>query len=419
MKKFLALLLLIPLTACQATNETNSPVATQNVQQGLSIERLARIKPAMQQYIDQKKLAGVMTLVARNGEIVHWHSQGLQDIEKQTPLAKDTIFRIYSMSKPITAVAALTLWEQGKFHMHDPIDKYLPELKGLKVYVSGSGDDMVLEEAKYPIRIIDLFTHTAGFSYGFSNSEVDKMYQALFAKGMPESSSDSLKMIASLPLNHQPGTAWNYGVNTDVIGFLVERLSGKKLGDYMQEKIFGPLNMTDTAFSVAPENLDRFAEVYTVGKQGQTIVMENEPLGDFLSDPAVHNAGGGLTSTMGDYYIFAQMLLNGGHYNGVQILGRKTVEYMRSNHLPESLIPFNAQSTGEGYGLAVSVMVDPGQSRFMSSTGNFGWSGAASTFMRIDPKENMIMISMAQFIPVGFHAYHHDFRNIVYQSLVD
>lgn len=278
---------------------------------------------------------------------------------------------------------------------------------------------MVLEEAKYPIRIIDLFTHTAGFSYGFSNSEVDKMYQALFAKGMPESSSDSLKMIASLPLNHQPGTAWNYGVNTDVIGFLVERLSGKKLGDYMQEKIFGPLNMTDTAFSVAHENLDRFAEVYTVGKQGQTIVMENEPLGDFLSDPAVHNAGGGLTSTMGDYYIFAQMLLNGGHYNGVQILGRKTVEYMRSNHLPENLIPFNAQSTGEGYGLAVSVMVDPGQSRFMSSTGNFGWSGAASTFMRIDPKENMIMISMAQFIPVGFHAYHHDFRNIVYQSLVD
>lgn len=419
MKLLLVLLLILPLSACQATTDKNTPQVAQNIQQGLSIDRLSRIEPAMQQYIDSKRLAGVMTLVARNGEIVHWKTQGDQDREQQIPLAKDSIFRIYSMSKPITAVAALTLWEKGMFHMHDPIDKYLPELKNLKVYVSGAGEDMVLEDAKYPIRIIDLFTHTAGFSYGFTNSEVDKMYQALFAKGPAKSTSDSLKMIATLPLNHQPGTAWHYGVNTDIIGFLVERLSGQKLGEYMQAEIFSPLGMLDTGFSVAPEKLNRFAQVYTVGKQGQTIVMENEPLGDFMSDPAVHNAGGGLTSTMQDYFTFAQMLLNGGEYNGVRILGRKTVEYMRTNHLPENMIPFNPESTGEGYGLAVSVMVDPGQSRFMSSEGGFGWSGAASTFMRIDPKENMVMISMAQFIPIGFHSYHHDFRNMVYQALVD
>lgn len=419
MRHLSALILTFTLVACQATSTVNSVTPATGPNQGFSDQRLARIEPVMQKYIDDKKLAGVMTLVARNGQVVHWSTQGMQDREAQIPLNENTIFRIYSMTKPVTAVAALTLWEQGKFHMQDPIDKYLPELKDLKVYVSGSGDEMVLEEAKFPIRIIDLFTHTAGFSYGFTNSEVDKLYQALVAKGPAKSSEDAMRSIAQLPLNHQPGTAWHYGVNTDIIGFLVERISGMKLGEYMQEHIFQPLAMQDTGFSVSAENLHRFAQIYTVGDKGQTIVMENEPLGDYLSDPAVHNGGGGLVSTMTDYLKFAQMMLNGGEYNGVRILGRKTVEYMRSNHLPSNLIPFNAESTGEGYGLAMSVTVDPGQSRFMSSEGNFGWGGAASTYFRIDPKENLIMISMAQFIPIGFHRYHQDFRNLVYQSLVD
>lgn len=419
MKHTFALILALMLFACQATSSVDLDFAAQQSNQGFSEQRLARIAPVMQQYIDEEKLAGVMTLVARNGQVVHWATQGMQDRENKVPLSENTIFRIYSMTKPVTAVAALTLWEQGKFHMQDPIDKYLPELKDLKVYVSGSGDDMVVEDAKFPIRIIDLFTHTAGFSYGFSNSEVDKLYQALIAKGPAKDSAEALRSIAKLPLNHQPGTAWHYGVNTDIIGFLVERISGMKLGEYMQKHIFTPLAMNDTGFSVSAENLDRFSQIYTVGDKGQTIVMENEPLGDYMSDPAVHNGGGGLTSTMTDYLIFAQMLLNGGEYNGVRVLGRKTVEYMRSNHLPDNLIPFNAESTGEGYGLAMSVTVDPGQSRFMSSKGNYGWGGAASTYFRIDPKENLVMISMAQFIPIGFHRYHDDFRNLVYQSLVD
>lgn len=422
MKLFVALLLTFPLIACQAvTNDFNIGQADQAdiEDQGFSATRLARIQPAMQAYIDDNKLAGVMTLIARNGHIVHWKTQGMQDIEAQTPLTKDSIFRIYSMTKPITAVAALTLWEQGKFHMHDPIEKYLPELKNLKVYVSGSGDEMQLEDAKHPIRIIDLFMHTAGFSYGFSNSEVDKLYQAMANQEPAKNSQEALSRIASLPLNHQPGSQWHYGVNTDVIGFLVERLSGKKLGEYMQEVIFDPLNMRDTGFSVSAQNQQRLTQIYTADKNGKTVVMNNEPLGDFLSDPAVHNGGGGLTSSMSDYFSFAQMLLNGGEYNGVRILGRKTVEYMRTNHLPTSLLPFNSESTGEGYGLAVSVMVDPGQSRFMSSKGNYGWGGMASTFLRIDPKENMVMISMAQFVPIGFHRYHQDFRNLAYQALID
>jgi CubicO group peptidase (beta-lactamase class C family) len=406
--------------ACQATvvDAKNTVSAAESA--GFSTERLNRIAPVMQEYIDQGKLAGTLTLVAKDGKIAYLNAQGMQDKAASIPMREDTIFRIYSMSKPVTAVAAMTLWEQGKFHMFDPISKYLPEFKNMKVYVSGSGDDMVLEEAQNPIRIIDLFMHTSGLSYGFTGSEVDKLYQQLFSKPELLTPENFVGKIAALPLNHQPGTAWNYGFSTDVIGFLVEKLSGKKLGEYMQENIFSPLGMQDTSFYVPADKIDRFAQVYTVDqKTGQTIIMKNEPLGDFKSDPAIHNGGGGLVSTMQDYFTFAQMLLNGGEINGVKILGRKTVEYMTSNHLPKKLIPFESGSPGEGYALAMSVTVDPEMSGFMSSNGNFGWSGAASTYFRVDPQEKIVMISMAQFIPNGFHRYSDDFRNLVYQALVD
>lgn len=393
--------------------------ATSEVTQGFSNARLQGINVLMDQYITQQKLAGTVTLVARNGEIVHLEAQGNRDREAQLPMTQDTIFRIYSMTKPITAVAAMTLWEQGKFHMNDPIEKYLPELANLQVYVSGSGEGIVLEDAKTKVRIIDLFMHTAGFSYGFTGSEVDKMYRELLANSTASDSQTMLQDLAKLPLNHQPGTQWHYGVNTDIIGFLVERLSGKKLGEYMQEVIFNPLNMTDTSFFVSPSKAARFAQVYGPGDKGQTVVVEQEPLGDFMSDPAIHNGGGGLTSTINDYFVFAQMLLNGGEYNGQRILGRKTVEYLSTNHLPADMLPYGADAPGEGYALAMSVTVDESQVNFMSSTGNYGWGGAASTYFRIDPSEKMIMISMTQFLPMGFHPYHDDFRNVVYQALVD
>jgi len=406
--------------ACQSTvvDAKNTANAAESV--GFSSQRLDRIAPAMQGYIDQGKLAGTLTLVARNGKIAYLNAQGMQDKEAGKPMTEDTIFRIYSMSKPVTAVAAMTLWEQGKFHMFDPISKYLPEFADMKVYVSGSGDEMVVEDAASPIRIIDLFMHTSGLSYGFSNSEVDKLYQQMFSKPDELNRDNIIAKLIAMPLTHQPGTAWNYGVSTDVIGFLVEKLSGKKLGEYMQEAIFTPLGMKDTGFYVPADKVDRLTQIYTADrKTGKTIVMENEPVGDFMSDPDIHNAGGGLVSTMQDYFTFAQMMLNGGEINGVRILGRKTVEYMSSNHLPNNLIPFNADSQGEGYGLAMSVTVDPGMSGFMSSKGNFGWGGAASTYFRVDPQEKIIMISMAQFVPIGFHRYHDDFRNLVYQALVD
>lgn len=420
MKFIFGVLICCSMLACQSTvvDAKNTAISAESV--GFSSERLDRIAPVMQSYIDQGKLAGTLTLVAKDGKIAYLNAQGMQDRESSTPMSEDTIFRIYSMSKPVTAVAAMALWEQGKFHMFDPISKYLPELADLKVYVSGSGDNMVLEDATSPIRIIDLFMHTSGLSYGFTGSEVDKLYQQLFSKPEELNRDNILAKFAELPLTHQPGTAWNYGVSTDIIGFLVEKLSGKKLGEYMQETIFTPLGMKDTGFHVPASKLPRFAQIYTADqKSGQTIVMQDEPLGDFMSDPEIHNAGGGLVSTMQDYLRFAQMLVNGGEINGVRILGRKTVEYMSSNHLPEQLIPFNQDSKGEGYGLAMSVTVNPNMSGFMSSKGNYGWGGAASTYFRIDPVEKMVLISMAQFVPIGFHRYHDDFRNLVYQALIE
>lgn len=387
--------------------------------QGFSQQRLLRINQKMQEYIDQEKLAGIMTLVSRNNQTVHFAAQGMQDIAANKPLQRDTIFRIYSMSKPITAVAALTLWEEGKFHMNDPIAWYIPELANLKVYVSGSGEDMVLEDAKFPIRIIDLFTHTAGFSYGFTGSEVDKLYRASSLMQGKAAREDVMSELAKLPLNHQPGTQWNYGVNTDVIGELVERLSGMKLGEYVEQTILSPLGMSDTGYYVPADKAHRFSEVYSNNKEGKTAPMENEPLGDFLSDPAIHNGGGGMVSTMDDYLLFARMLLNHGEVNGVRILGRKTVEYMRTNHLPADMIPYSNWGPGEGYGLAVSVSADMGQLTFMGSPGNYGWSGAASTYFRVDPVENIIIIGMAQFIPNGTHRYSDDLRNLTYQALVD
>jgi CubicO group peptidase (beta-lactamase class C family) len=407
------------LTACNATTPPKENLGNPTVKQGLSSERLTRINDRMQEYIDQQKLVGISTLVARNGQVVHFAAQGQQDREKNIPLSRDTIFRIYSMTKPVTAVAALTLWEQGKFHMNDPIDMYLPQLKDLQVYVSGEGDNMVTEKQKQPIRIIDLFMHTAGLSYGFSQSPVDKLYQQMFATANFKTADEMLDAIAKLPLNHQPGEKWHYGVNTDIIGFLVEKLSGKKLGEYMQEVIFEPLKMNDTGFYVTADKRDRLKQIYTVGDKGQTVVRPVGALGDYQSDPQVHNGGGGLVSTMDDYLTFAQMLLNGGEVNGTRILGRKTVEYMRTNHMPKHLIPFEPGAAGEGYGLAVSVTVDEGQLKFMGSEGNFGWGGMASTYVRIDPKENMIILGMSQFVPIGFHRYHDDLRNLVYQALVD
>ncbi|MGY0580920.1 MAG: serine hydrolase domain-containing protein [Paraglaciecola chathamensis] len=419
MKKTNQLLLACAASALLAQSALADIRTTNPKKVGMSQARLERIEPAMQAFVDEQKLAGTLTLVARKGKVVHVEGVGYRDREAKAPMSEDTIFRIYSMTKPITAVAALTLWEQGKFQMNDPVSKYLPELANLKVYAGMDGENMVLEDTSKVMTIKQLFTHTAGFSYGFTQSPVDKLYQqsALFSGQIKR--QDLLKEVAKLPLNHQPGSKWNYSIGTDIIGILVERLSGQTLGAYFEQHIFEPLEMDDTGFYVPEAKQDRLAQIYVINQQGQTVPMENEPLGDYLSAPEIESGGGGLVSTIEDYYTFTQMLLNGGEYQGKRILGRKTVEYMRTNHLPTSLIPFEPSSTGEGYGLAMSVTVDEQGANTMGSAGDYGWAGAASTYFRIDPKEQMIVISMTQLMPSSYFSYNKDFKNIAYQALID
>lgn len=419
MKKTNQLLLACAASALLAQSALADIRTTNPKKVGMSQARLDRIEPAMQAFVDEQKLAGTLTLVARKGKVVHVEGVGYRDREAKAPMSEDTIFRIYSMTKPITAVAALTLWEQGKFQMNDPVSKYLPELANLKVYAGMDGENMVLEDTSKVMTIKQLFTHTAGFSYGFTRSPVDKLYQqsALFSGQIKR--QDLLKEVAKLPLNHQPGSKWNYSIGTDIIGILVERLSGQTLGAYFEQHIFEPLEMDDTGFYVPEDKQDRLAQIYVINQQGQTVPMENEPLGDYLSAPEIESGGGGLVSTIEDYYTFTQMLLNGGEYQGKRILGRKTVEYMRTNHLPTSLIPFEPTSTGEGYGLAMSVTVDEQGANTMGSAGDYGWAGAASTYFRIDPKEQMIVISMTQLMPSSYFSYNKDFKNIAYQALID
>jgi CubicO group peptidase (beta-lactamase class C family) len=406
-------LLVFSVTSC-AANKSSTPESV-----GLSAARLANIVPVMQNYVDAKKLNGTVTLVARKGKVAHLATTGYLDLEQTIPMQTDSIFRIYSMSKPITAVAALILWEQGQFHLSDPVAKYLPELADLKVYVSGSGDSMQLEDAKQAITILDLFRHTAGFSYGFTNSEVDRLYRNSELLSGKVSRQNILTEIAKLPLAYQPGATWHYGISTDVLGLLVEKISQQSLADFMQTHIFNPLQMVDTGFYVPDAKLARFSKLYTIDKQGKTVLMANEPLGDFKHLPEVQSGGGGLVSTIGDYYRFAQMLLNGGELDGQRILGRKTVEYMRSNHLPANLSSFEPSAPGEGFGLAMSVTIDTRPALYLGSVGDYGWGGMASTFFRIDPLEDMIIISMTQLIPSGFYPYQNDFRNLSYQALID
>ncbi|TDF38684.1 class A beta-lactamase-related serine hydrolase [Alteromonadaceae bacterium M269] len=387
-----------------------------DIVQGMDTERLARIEQMVGKHVDNKTLVGASALVARNGEIVYVKTMGMRDRENNLPMEKDTIMRFYSMTKPMTTVAALILWEQGKFHMSDPIAKYIPQLTDLQVYVSGEGENMVTEPAKGPIRIIDLFLHTSGFSYGFTQSPVDKLYQQFNVRGEGRNGEQAMAELAKLPLVHQPGTAWNYSVSTDVIGYLVEVLSGQSLGDFLEQNVFKPLKMKDTGFFVPQEKWDRLAKLYTANPaNGETVHMTQEPLGDFKSNPVFQSGGGGITSTILDYYRFAQMLLNKGELEGVRILAPKTVEYMTSDHLPES-VPY---VPGEGYGLAISVTTEPRLLPVMASKGNYGWAGLASTYFRIDPVENLIMIGATQYIPPNGNPYRDDLRTAVYQALVE
>ena len=371
---------------------------------GVSAERLERIRPVMQDYVDQGHLPGFLTVVARRGKIVHFETIGMRDVEKNKQVEPDTIFRIYSMSKPITSVAVMMLYEEGHFQLGTPVSKFIPEFKNMKVY---NGDQTEILDAKKPITIKHLLMHTAGFTYGWGNKPVDERYKELKIFESGTTLADMVKKLADIPLVHEPDERWTYGVSVDVLGYLVEVVSGMPFEEFLQTRLFGPLGMVDTGFSVPPEKVDRYAALYRHNRReglmkrvGRDAPLANDELSFFPS------GGGGLVSTAADYMRFSQMLLNGGELDGVRILGKKTVELMRYPHHDDWF----------GLGFAVVTYKEPPNT--LESVGNFSWGGAAATTFWIDPQEELIGLLMTQLLN-NPHPFQQQFKVLVYQSLTE
>lgn len=388
-------------------------------QVGFSKKRLGRLDAMLHRYVDDGKLPGVLTLVMRHGQIAYCHACGMMDIERQRRPEIDTLYRIYSMTKPIVSVAALMLYEEGRFYLDEPISEYIPAFKDTRVYNMGA-DPLPLER---PITFHHIFTHTAGLSYDWlQSSPVDRLYMDADVRNRDVPLREWVKKIAGLPLVTQPGTKWRYSMATDVLGALVETLSGMRLDDFLRTRIFEPLGMVDTDFYAPPEKADRLAELYGTGLW---VIGDNAP--DYTQQPVWMSGGGGLVSTTADYLRFCQMLLNKGELDGTRLLGRKTVEYMTSNHLPADLLPMAVDAKpdpGYGFGLGVNVMLDPTAAGRLASVGEFGWGGAAYTHFWIDPLEDLIAIMMTQIFhrtedgkAVPFRDMHTDLRTVVYQAL--
>ena len=393
MKRVILLSLVLFLIIGSCVQQGSKLPTTKPEKVGLLSDRLNRIKPVMQSYVDKNKLPGLITMVARHGKVVHFEKYGMMDVDK--PMELNTIFSIQSMTKPITSVAAMMLYEEGLFQLDDPVSKYIPEFKDLKVFSSKDKDGIHVVDQIKPMTIRNLLTHTSGLTYGMydinGNTPVDLMYNAI--KWNSGNLSEMIQKLAKIPLLYQPGTKWNYSVSTDVLGYLVEVISGKPLNEFFKERIFIPLKMEDTDFYVPKEKINRLAALYgPADNRGIKVIIEPD-LARF-SRPAKFLGGGGrLYSTATDYMIFAQMLLNKGEYNGIRLLGRKTVELMTINHIPTELLPVAGWFLpGLGYGLGFGVMVDP--SEILGSEGEFGWGGAYNTYFSVDPTEDLIWIQM-------------------------
>jgi CubicO group peptidase (beta-lactamase class C family) len=390
---------------------------------GFSSRRLARINTVMQRYVDEGKLAGISTLVARRGQVVHFEQVGMADSEADRPMAPDTIFRIYSMTKPITSVAVLMLFEEGYFRLSDPVAKYLPAFQAVKVLDRIDQANVRLVDPERPVTIHHLLTHTAGLSYGWDEiAATDAQYQAL-RQQLDNNPSFTLQqwveMLAQIPLLFQPGSRYRYSMATDVLGGLVQAVSGLPFAEFLQQRIFAPLGMVDTAFTVPVEKLERFAANYGPTDEGKLKVIDAPTTSRFARPTHRPSGGGGLLATTGDYLRFAQMLLNKGTVDGERLLGRKTVELMTTNALPAGVYLNNDPTRGATFGLGVSLLEDLGKVQQLGSVGNYGWGGAANTNFWVDPREELVGIVMLQFMPSDTYPVVVDFRNLVYQALID
>ena len=399
---------------------------------GMSSERLARIVPGMQRLIDAKKIPGTVTLVARHGKVVHFEAAGSQNVEAGEPMRKDTLFRLYSQSKPITGVATMILFEEGHFLLGDPIAKYLPEFKSMRVFKGMKGGEIETEPAR-AITIHHLLTHTSGLTYDFLPSPVARLYQENGVVGAAPGArfanlEEWSQALAKQPLVAQPGTAWNYSVGMDVLGRLIEEVSGQTFREFLMERIFVPLGMSDTDFYVPDDKLARFAANYSPSAEGMSLVDAPET-SPYRKLPALEMGGSGLVGTAADYLRFAQMLANGGEIDGVRILGSKTVELMMSNHMHPEMPPdplsslFGAmggeRAWGMGFGLTGSVVTDPALAGLPVSEGVFSWGGAATTHFWVDPEEDLVGIVLTQLLPDGTYPVRQLMQLLTYQAIVD
>ena len=377
---------------------------------GMSAARLERIAPAMQRWVDAGKIPCALTMIAREGKLVHLEKVGMQDVVTAKPIEFDTIFRIYSMTKPITSVAVMMLYEEGHFQLSSPVSEFMPAFKDMKVYAN-HGDAIV--DAEREVTIKHLLTHTSGIIYGgdWVHPINDRYREANF---FSDDLSHMVNELGDIPLLHQPGEAWNYGMSTDVLGYLVEVVSGMPFAEFLHTRIFEPLGMVDTDFSVPEEKADRYATLYEPTEDGGIQVLENPPV---AKGPLsfFHAGGAGLQSTAADYLRFCQMMLNEGELNGNRLLGRKTVELMTMNHINPDWQPL--WRTGSGFGLGFAVVTDVADTNSLGSLGTYSWGGLASTTFWIDPVEDLIAIMMTQLI--GDSPFHPQFRVLTYQAIVD
>jgi CubicO group peptidase (beta-lactamase class C family) len=398
---------------------------------GFGADRLERIDRHFARYVDDGRLPGWLLAVTRAGRVVHVSTYGRRDIEADLPVELDTVFRIYSMTKPVTSVAAMMLYEEGAFELKDPVSRFIPSFADARVYKQGSALRPVTEPATEPVRIWHLLSHTSGLTYGFHHTHpVDALYRS---QGFEWSSPPGLDLAAccdawvAMPLLFQPGSEWNYGVSTDVLGRVVEVVSGQSLDRFFDERLFRPLGMDETAFHVEENDADRLAALYMPDPAtGQATRLDL--LGELaLKKPDALSGGGGLVSTAADYHRFTQMLLNEGELDGVRLLGSRTVRYMTENHLPGGADleafgrPLFAETTfdGMGFGLGFSVLVDPVKNKVLASPGEFAWGGAASTAFWVDPVEQVTALFFTQLLPSSTHPIRPQLKQLVYQALID
>ena len=398
---------------------------------GLSGDRLQRITPWMADYVASGKLPGCLTAVMRRGKLAYLAHTGMADPDIGRPVDEETVFRIYSMTKPIISAAAMTFFEEGRFQLDDPVARFLPEFADTPVWVDGEGGDMRTEPPAEPMKIWHLLTHTAGLVYGARN---DTPVGALCrASGIDFSSrnggdlAETVRRLAEIPLRWQPGTRWEYSVATDVLGRLVEVLAGQPLDEVVQARIFDPLGMSDSGFQVRSEQLPRFAALYTAKEGGIVRDDGSDDTASHARDVTLFSGGGGLVSTAADYLRFAEMIRRKGVFGDTRILGRRTVELMAMNHLPNNSdmagmgTPVHSETSyeGIGFGLGFSVVLDPATAKAACSPGELAWGGAASTAFWIDPVEEISVVFLTQLMPSSTYPIRRELRSLVYQAIID